>query len=96
VADEGLGLLSFDMAKFLVLLPVDANLSAHVSDADAVAAAMTDLREDAPFSEHLRPRSTRGGSGVVTGVGKSSMLQSRRPSSSGILHKIIVLSVFLG
>jgi hypothetical protein len=60
-----------------------------VLHAETVAAATTDMIEDAAFSERLRPGRTRGRLDVV------SMVWSRSPSSFGTLHKIIVLSVFL-
>jgi hypothetical protein len=88
-----LGLLLLDMVRLRVLL-VEAKLSVRVLDADAVAAAMTELIDEAPLSERFRPGSTRGGIGVVAGVGKPSMLWSWGPSSSGTLHKLLLLPVF--
>jgi hypothetical protein len=82
-----------DIVRLRVLL-VEAKLSVRVLDADAVAAAMTELIDDAPLSERFRPGSTRGGIGVVAGVGKPSMLWSWGPSSSGTLHKLLLLPVF--
>jgi hypothetical protein len=60
-----------------------------VLHAEAVAAATTDMIEEAAFSERLRPGRTRGCSDVV------SMLWSKSPFSLGTLHKILVMSVFL-
>jgi hypothetical protein len=88
-----LGLLLLDMVRLRVLL-VEAKLSVRVLDADAVAAAITELIDEAPLSERFRPGSTRGGIGVVAGVGKPSMLWSWGPSSSGTLHKLLLLPVF--
>jgi hypothetical protein len=59
------------MARLHALLLIEAKLSVRVLKADAVAAIMTNLTDDAPLSERFRPGSTRGGIGVVAGVDKS-------------------------
>jgi hypothetical protein len=64
------------MARFCVLLLVEATLSMRVLKAHAVAAAVTELIDEAPFAARFRPGSTRGGIGVVAGVGRLSMLWS--------------------